>query len=258
RDGWVKRQRTINLETTRMREGDAPLALVGGSTRECLIVFTSHGSAYVCRINDVPASSGHGIPVQKLFKFRDGERVIGALGSDPRVMPEFAHEKPELDEDYEDPYPHVLAVTKRGYSQRFTLWPHREPSTSRGRMFARLGKGDEVVGAFKVYAEDNVCALTKKGKALCCNAQEVNLLSGPGKGVIFIKTDPADEVVGVFPAEAQVVIDKTSGGKQKLTGADRETTARAGKGRPVFKRGAVKRLHLPPPEVPNLTDEEED
>ena len=29
RDGWVKRQRTINLETTRMREGDEVLALVG-------------------------------------------------------------------------------------------------------------------------------------------------------------------------------------------------------------------------------------
>ena len=182
RDGWVKRQRSINLETTRMREGDEPLALVGGSTRQCLIVFTNMGSAYVCRINDVPASSGHGSPVQKLFKFRDGERVVAAMGTDPRVMPEFAHEKPDLDDDYEDPYPHVLSVTKKGYSQRFTLWSHREPSTSRGRMFARLAKGDEVVAAFKVYAEDAVCAVTKKGKALCCIAQDVNLLSGRGQG----------------------------------------------------------------------------
>ncbi|MBL4689303.1 MAG: DNA topoisomerase IV subunit A [Nannocystaceae bacterium] len=257
RDGWIKRQRTINLETTRMRDGDAPLALVGGSTRECLVLLTSLGSAYVCRINDVPASSGHGVPVQRLFKFRDGERVIAALGTDPRVMPEFAEERPELDDDYEDPYPHILAVTKRGYSQRFTLWPHREPSTTRGRMFARMSKDDEVVSAFKVYADDNVCALTKKGKVLCCAAQEVNLLSGPGKGVIFIKTDPADEVVGAFPADAQVTIDKTSGGKQKLTGSEREATSRGGKGRAVFKRGAVKKLHLPAPELPNLAEDEE-
>jgi len=257
RDGWIKRQRTINLETTRMREGDEPLALVGGSTRECLVVFTSRGSAYVCRINDVPASSGHGIPVQKLFKFKDGERVIGAIGTDPRVMPEFAHAMPELDEDYEDPYPHMLAVTKRGFSLRFTLWPHREPSTSRGRMFSRVAKGDEIVSVMKVYAEDNVCVLTKKGRALCCNVQEINLLSGAGKGVIMIKTDPADEVVGAFMADAQVTFDKTSGSTQKLTGADREATARGGKGRPVFKRGAVKRLHLPAPALPQLTDEDE-
>ena len=258
RDGWVKRQRSINLATTRMRDGDEPLALVAGSTRECVVLMTNFGSAYVCRINDVPASSGHGVPVQKLFKFKDGERVIAALPTDPRVMAEFAHEKPDLGEEYEDPYPHVLSVTKRGYSQRFTLWPHREPSTSRGRMYARLSKGDEVVSAFKVYAEDDVCALTKKGRLLCCNAQEVNLLSGPGKGVIFIKTDAADEVVGAFMADTPIKIDKTSGGSQKLTGSDREVTGRGGKGRPLFKRGAVKKLNLPPPDVPDLTGEGEE
>src|SRR5690606_31078136 len=64
RDGWIKRQRNVNLETTRMREGDAPLALIGGSTRECIVLFSNRGSAYVLRINDVPPSSGHGTPVQ--------------------------------------------------------------------------------------------------------------------------------------------------------------------------------------------------
>jgi len=256
RDGWLKRQRTINLETTRMREGDEPLALVGGSTRECIILLTNFGSAYVARINDVPPSSGHGVPVQKLFKFKDGERVIAALGTDPRVMPEFAHPKPDLGEEYEEPYPHVLAVTKKGMSLRFTLWAHREPSTSRGRMYARPGEGDEVVAAFKVYADDDVCALTHEGRALCCNAQDVNLLSGAGKGVIFMKVDSNDHVVAAFPATTPVVIEKSSGGEQKLSGEDRERTARGGKGRPVFKRGTVKKVRFPAPAVPQLGGEE--
>ncbi|HWB81935.1 MAG TPA: DNA topoisomerase IV subunit A [Nannocystaceae bacterium] len=255
RDGWLKRQRTINLETTRMREGDAALALVGGSTRECIVFLTNLGSAYVARINDVPASSGHGVPVQKLFKFKDGERVIAALGTDKRVMPEFGHPKPELGEDYEDPYPHVLAVTKRGLSLRFTLWPHKDPSTSRGRMFGKVGEGDEFVSAFKVYAEDDVCALTNEGRLLCCTAQDVNLLSGPGKGVIFMKVDADDSVIAAFPASTPIVIHKSSGGSQKLTASDRERTARGGKGRPVFKRGNVKKLELPPPTVPDFGTE---
>ncbi len=258
RDGWLKRQRTINLETTRMREGDEPLALVGGSTRECIVLLTNLGSAYVARINDVPASSGHGVPVQKLFKFKDGERVIAALGTDPRVMPEFAHPKPELGEAYEDPYPHVLAVTKKGLSLRFTLWPHREPSTSRGRMFGKLGEGDEFVSAFKVYAEDDICALTHEGRVLCCNAQDVNLLSGPGKGVIFIKLDKDDAVVAAFTASTQVVIEKSSGGSQKLSADDRERVTRGGKGRPAFKRGTVKKLKFEPPSVPNLGGEQDE
>lgn len=258
RDGWVKRQRSINLETTRMREGDEPLALVGGSTRQCLVVFTDRGSAYTCRINDVPASTGHGIPVQKLFKFKDGERVIAAVGTDPRVMPEFADEKPELGEEYEEPYPHLLAVTKQGYSLRFTLWPHKDPSTSRGRMFARPAKGDEVVSVFKVYVDEVICGLSEKGRLLCCEAGEVNLLSGPGKGVRLLKLDAGDAMAGAFLAETPVVIEKTSGGKQKLTGAEREPVSRGGKGRPVFKRGKVKRLVLPSPAVPDLSEAQED
>jgi DNA gyrase subunit A len=167
-------------------------------------------------------------------------------------MPEFAHPKPDLGEDYEEPYPHILAVTKRGMSLRFTLWPHKEPSTSRGRMFARPGEGDEVVAAFKVYAEDEVCALTQSGRLLCCTAQEVNLLGGAGKGVIFIKTDASDPVVAAFPAAAGVEIEKSTGGTQKLSGEDREATSRGGKGRPLFKRGSVKSIKLPLPPQPAL------
>ncbi len=256
RDGWIKRQRSINLETTRMREGDAPLALVGGSTRHSLVLLTNKGTAYVTRINDVLASTGHGTPVQQMFKFKDGERVIAAVGTDPRVMPEFGFDKPDLGEEYEDPYPHILAVSKRGYALRFALWPHKEPSNSRGRMFSRVAKDDEIVSAFKVYAEDTVCALTHKGRLLSCEAGEINLLSGPGKGVILIKPDAKDYVEGAFMASTPIKIHKTSGGVQKLTGAEREPTSRGGKGRPVFKRGAVKTLELPLPEVPVLDQEE--
>ena len=257
RDGWVKRQRSINLKTTRMREGDEPLALIGGSTRECVMFMTNMGTVYVCRINDIAPSTGHGTPVQKLFKFKDGERVVAAFGSDPRVMPEFAYEKPDLGEDYEEPYPHMLAVSKGGYALRFALWGHKTPSTSRGRMFARVAKGDEIVAVFKVYAEDDICALTHKGRLLCCNAQDVNLLSGAGKGVILIKPDAGDHVVAGFPADVEIAISKTSGGKLKLGASDRASTSRGGKGRPVFKRGSVKKVHFPPPVLPTLTPEEE-
>jgi DNA gyrase subunit A len=253
RDGWIKRQRTLNLETTRMREGDEVLGLVGGSTRETIVFFTNMGSAYVTRIHDIPPSTGHGTPVQKLFKFKDGERLVGTIGCDPRVMPEFAFDKPTLGEEYEEPYPHLLAVTKQGMSLRFTLWPHREPSTTRGRLYARLKEGDEVVSVFKVYAEDEVCAVSRSGRMLCCVAQEVNLLGGAGRGVTFIKLDREDEVVAAFPAKTPVVVTKSSGGEQKITAGDRETTSRGGKGRPLFKRGTVQKLQFPAPAAPELT-----
>ncbi len=257
RGGWIKRQRKMNLATTRMREGDEALAVVGGSTRESVIIFTNYGTAYTVRINDIPQSSGHGIPIQKLCRFKDGEKVIGAVGTDPRVMEEFSIEKPELGDEYEEPYPHMLAVTRGGQSLRFTLWGYKDTSTSRGRKFGRLKGTDEFVSVFKVYAEDDVCGVTLKGKALCCNAQDVNLLNGPGSGVSFIKLQTGDAVVGVFPARADVRIEKTSGTVLKLSGKDRAVTRRGGKGSPVFKRGAVKQLIYPDLQVPELEAREE-
>ncbi|HLL87817.1 MAG TPA: DNA topoisomerase (ATP-hydrolyzing), partial [Tepidisphaeraceae bacterium] len=47
-DGWVKRQKEINPETTRLREGDRVLSLVAGSTRATVTFFSNFGTAYTC------------------------------------------------------------------------------------------------------------------------------------------------------------------------------------------------------------------
>ncbi|PRQ10007.1 DNA gyrase/topoisomerase IV subunit A [Enhygromyxa salina] len=253
RDGWIKRQRNVNLETTRMRDGDSPLALVGGSTRESIVLFSNRGSAYVIRINDVPASSGHGTPVQKLFKFKDGEKVVAAAPTDPRFMLEFAEpNKPELGAEYEEPYPHFLAVSQGGMALRFTLWPHREPSTRAGRLFGKLKPDDEFIDVFKVYAEDQVCALSTKGKLLCCEVMDVNLLAGPGRGVTLIKLDDSDKLVGAWTSRHTVEVNKSSGGTLKLSESKATVTNRGGKGRPIMKRGTVESLVYPIPETPDF------
>src|SRR6185436_15318747 len=84
RDGWVKRQKEVkDLSTTRLREGDAVLAAFNGSTRATAVFFTNFGVAYTCRFIDVPASTGYGEPIQRLFKLKDGEKVVAALSLDP-------------------------------------------------------------------------------------------------------------------------------------------------------------------------------
>src|SRR5207342_1223508 len=87
RDGWVKRQKEVkDLSSTRLREGDAVLAVLPGSTRATCVFFTNFGVAYSCRMIDVPASTGYGEPIQRLFKLKDGERVVSALSLDPRAI----------------------------------------------------------------------------------------------------------------------------------------------------------------------------
>src|SRR5262249_5865073 len=117
RDGWVKRQKEVkDLSTTRLREGDSVLAALAGSTRATCVFFTSFGVAYTCRIIDVPASTGYGEPIQKQFKLKDGERIVGALSLDPRAMGAITPKKAG------DAAPvHGVAVTSDGDALRFRL-----------------------------------------------------------------------------------------------------------------------------------------
>jgi DNA gyrase subunit A len=89
RDGWVKRQKEVkDIATTRLREGDEVVSVLQGSTRATAVFFSNFGVAYTSRIADVPASTGYGEPIQRLFKLKDGEKIVAAMSLDARVAGE--------------------------------------------------------------------------------------------------------------------------------------------------------------------------
>jgi len=249
RDGWLKRQKEVrDLSTTRLREGDGVLAVQPGSTRAVVALFTNFGAAYTSRIIDVPASTGYGEPVQKLFKLRDGEKVIAAFSLDPRVIGEIGTRK-----EGQPPPVHALAVTSDGYSLRFSFEPFVEPSTRAGRRYARPSKGVEVVGVARVTGDEVVIAATEDARAILCRADEVNYLSGPGKGVILIKIRGGEDRVIGFIASAGdrdlLRVETSRGSEQTISTAKYEVTGRGGKGRELLQRGQFTRVI--PAEVEN-------
>ena len=248
RDGWLKRQKEVrDLSTTRLREGDGVLAVLPGSTRATIVLFTNLGAAYTSRIVDVPASTGYGEPVQKLFKLRDGERVIAAFSLDERVSGRIATRK-----EGDVPPVHALAVTSDGYSLRFSLESFVEPSTRAGRRYARPSQGVEVVGVARVTGEEVVIAATRSARAMLCRADDVNYLSGPGKGVILIKLGGEDYVLGFVASRGDrdlMRVETSRGSEQTISTAKYEVTGRGGKGRELLQRGQFSRVI--PTEVEN-------
>ena len=244
RDGWVKRQKEVrDLSTTRLREGDSVLAVLPGSTRASVVFFSNFGVAYTARIIDVPASTGYGEPVQKLFKLRDGERVIAAFSLDPRIAGNIVSKREGV-----APPVHALAVTSDGYSLRFSLESFVEPSTRAGRRYARPSDGVEVVGVAKISGSEIVIAATHDARAILCRADEVNYLSGPGKGVILIKLQSKDDHVLGFLASTGdrdlMRVETSRGGEQTISTAKYEVTGRGGKGRELLQRGQFTRVIL--------------
>ena len=251
RDGWVKRQKEVrDLSTTRLREGDSVLAVLQGSTRAVAVLFSNFGVAYTSRIIDVPASTGYGEPVQKLFKLRDGERIVAAFSLDQRSIGDIATPParrggPSGPPDTIPPV-HAIAVTSDGYSLRFSFEPFVEPSTRSGRRYARPSEGVEVVGVARVTGDEVIIAATADARALLCRADEVNYLSGPGKGVILIKlTGDEDHVLGFIASSGDrdlLRVETSRGGEQTISTAKYEVTGRGGKGRELLQRGQFTRI----------------
>jgi DNA gyrase subunit A len=255
RQGWIKRQREIkDASATRVREGDAVIDVVAGSTKSAIAFFSNFGTCYVSRVVDLPATSGYGSPIQSFFKLDDGERIVRMLGFDARVL-----EVPPVEEGASEPGgPYILAATKQGMSMTGSLRPHREPSTRTGRRFMRLEEGDEVVYVgLKRGKRVFFACVTSAGRALICPADEVALLAGPGKGVRLIKLEEADFVVGaqlLTGASDALVVEKDSGTELKVTLDKYKPVARGGKGHVLFQRGTVSKVVLPPLEVPSLPE----
>jgi len=252
RDGWVKRQREVrDVSTTRLREGDALLAAIAGSTRATCVLFSNLGAAYTCRLIDIPASTGYGEPIQRQFKLKDGERIVAAFSLDPRVTADIAARP-----DGNPPPTHAVAVSSDGFALRFSLEPFAEPSTRAGRRFARPARNAEIVGVSIVRETAVIIAATRQARAMLCDAEQVNFLSGPGKGVTLIKLDrKADAVIGFVAstgARDLLTVETSRGASQTISTAKYEVTNRGGKGRELLQRGSFTRVVPPPVATPVL------
>src|SRR5438477_210830 len=238
RDGWLKRVREVkDPSSTRLREGDALAAVLPGTTRDRLVLFSTRGTLYVLRVADVPATTGYGEPVQSLLKFGDGERVVAAQLLREDGGGEAQPALPGLEKTA------VLVATANGYGFRTT--PDLSETTRAGRRVARVGEGDEIVSIEPVTGPTVVVA-TRRGKMLRFPLDEVAELSGPGRGVILMRPSKEgdDRIVGALalPKQAGFLALTPEGTERRFDVSDVPAGKRAGKGQKVVKRGGVAAL----------------
>jgi len=236
--GWIKRQREVKeIGSTRLREGDRVIGVVAGSTKSVVAFFSNQGSCYVCRMVDIPQASGYGNPVQTLFKLDDGEKLVRMLGFDPRLL-----NVPEPTEDAEPEPPLGIAVTRSGQTLRFSLRQHRELSTKTGRKYARLAEGDQVIYVDVMKTGDFIAAASENGHVLVCRADEVAVLSSAGKGVMLMKLDERDVVIGAKLLRTKgdaLKVEKENGTVFEIEAKRADVVSRGGKGYQLFKRGKL-------------------
>ena len=251
--GWVKRVGSItSIDKLPVKQGDRLIGIAAGGTRSAVVFFSNRGVAYSVRIHDVPATRGYGDPIQKLFRFKDGERVVAMMSLDPRAIGDISAHR---DASFCPPV-HAIALSSSGFGLRFGLSTFVEPSSRVGRKFARVTGEQEIVGVYRIEGEETLIVATEGARALLCLASEVNFLEGPGKGVYVIKVDKGDRVLGggVSAKEHEGITAVTNSGATHNINARRyRITGRAGKGFHVIKRGKLVEIKAAELKVPELS-----
>jgi len=219
RNGWVRRMKgEPNEAQLRFKEGDSLLKIIPVDTSEHVGFFTSAGKVYVARAYDLAATTGFGDPVQSLFKFGDGERVVEA-GGFPHVK---AGTRPEGD---------YFVVTENGNGFRFAKNSIVE-TTKAGRKFANVRAGDAVLDVIPLDRKLEYVA-GDGGKGLLFRADEAPLLTGPGSGVRLIKLREGQKVLGAKNVDKgdRLTFLFSSGRDETVKVSDIDLGARAGAGR---------------------------
>lgn len=240
RDGWIKRQQSFTeIDKIRIRDGDSIGWIALGSTRSTVTFYTDQGSAYVLRVDGLPATTGYGEPVQRHFKFSDGERVVGVVLNDDKALPRISDaRKSQYDDDNPAP-PWCVAVTRRGRCIRFDPAGHSEPSTRSGRKYMKPeGGGDGVVAVHLSDGTEHVSLATVDSRALCFEVDQISFAKGAAKGVTAIKLAPSDRVMAFDLARDRMggVLVKTRQGREEVVRPNKFSASRAGKGKLVLKR----------------------
>lgn len=215
RNGWARRMKSVaNLSTLRFKEGDSILAWLPINTKDLVCFFTSTGKVYVSRALDFAQTTGFGDPIQALFKFGDGERLISVIGvvvenGESAQKGQGGREEQstlfdqlkggEVAQVYgrvitQSKDTELLVVTEKGLGFRF-LADFIGPTTKNGRRIANV-KGDDAIYSVSPVTKKLLFLLSSEGKGLLMPMKEVSQLSGPGAGVRLIKLKPGVYVLG--------------------------------------------------------------
>ncbi|MCB9520791.1 MAG: DNA topoisomerase, partial [Myxococcales bacterium] len=246
RQGWVKRQKSYTeVGAIRVREGDEVGWIVAMSTREALVVFTDQGRAYTVRGQDIMMTTGYGEPIQTKFDFADGERIVGVATSDDRTLPLITEDRLAALSPEDPMPPYVVALTRGGKAVRVSVHAFTEPSNRNGRLYVRLDKdfaGDAVTNAFVSRGDEVVSLATRQGRCALFPVEEVNVLSGAGKGVLAVKLPANDHVLGFMLTRHRMdgLPVVTSRGRDEVIRPNKfSVTARGGRGREVIRHGTL-------------------
>ncbi len=212
------------------RPAEAPLALIGASTRDVLYLFTATGEAIAAPVHQLPegvAWDGGGVSWSTLLRVSNGHCLVAVLAL-PKTPPE-GHT--------------VFLATATGQVKR--LAPEELPAVGRDlTQVIRVDKGDALAGVAWVVEKDEVILGTAQGAGIRFEVTDVRPTGAKAGGMAGIRVEKGDAVVGVVvvqPRGSFFTITDQGFAKRTPVG-DFPSQKRGGKGVQIAKLAAKERV----------------
>ncbi len=205
------------------REEDFVKEIFTTSTHETVLFFSNKGKMYRLRGYEIPEAgrNAKGTAIVNLLNLEAGERISATI-----PVQNFAEGK------------YILMATKNGTIKKTAL---KEYDTNRknGLMGITLKEDDALIDVRLTDGQDNVVLVTKKGQCITFDEKDVRPLSRSAQGVIGMRLNEDDEVIGMEPiiqGGKATLLAITENGFGKRTDLDEyRVQARGGKGVTTYK-----------------------
>ena len=205
------------------REEDFVKQIFTASTHDMILFFTNKGKLYKLRGYEIPEAgrTARGTAIVNLLSLDPGEKVSAVI-----PIQNFAEDK------------YLLMATKNGLIKKTSL---KEYDTTRktGLQGITLKEDDELITVRLTDGQDNVVLVTRNGLCITFDEKEVRPIGRVSQGVIGIRIDKDDEVIGmesVIAGGKATLLAITENGFGKRTELDEyRVQLRGGKGVVTYK-----------------------
>ena len=209
------------------RDNDFVRDLIITSTHDYLMFFTNTGKVHKIKAYEIPEAqrTARGTPAINFLSLMQRERITA-------VMP--------IREFPDDRY--LICVTKKGTIKKTPLSQY-DTNRKGGLIAITLKDGDEMIGIKQSSGTNVVILVTKLGKCICFNENDVRAMGRTAGGVRGINLDKDDEVVAMDladPEEQLLVVTQNGFGKKTPVG-EYNVQRRGGMGVLTYNKAMIKK-----------------
>ena len=205
------------------REEDFVKQIFTASTHDTILFFTNKGKLYKLRGYEIPEAgrTAKGTAIVNLLSLDAGEKVSAVI-----PIQNFAEGK------------YLLMATKHGLIKKTALTEYNSARKT-GLQGITLKEDDELITVRLTDGEDNVVLVTRNGMCITFDEKDVRPIGRVSQGVIGIRLDEDDEVIGMESIVAggkATLLAITENGFGKRTELDEyRVQIRGGKGVVTYK-----------------------